>query len=501
MASSEKQLMNKKTYRDFLMPPRMSWKPFVILLLALLQVLHPALAAQAQLSIEEEKKMGQKFLVEALRHLQMIEDPEVAAYENKVGQKLVNHLDVHIFPYHFYVVDSNVLNAFAAPAGYVFINRGLIEIMEDEGELAAILGHEIAHVQSRHISQRMARAKKLNWATIGGMLAGIFLGGAAGAAVMTGGMAASNSMQLKYSRLDEEEADRKGLRYLEASGYRGEDFVSIMKKMGQDSWQSGGRIPSYLSTHPGVPERVNYLATTLETRRKSSPTAKRRIGDRESFQIMQAKLIGGYHDPPAEAEAILRDWLEQPNKKVMAYYGLGLVYRRQGKMDDAVDYFRSAISRRPDLSSFLIELGATYFQMGNLDSAVAVVQSALILQPDQPTALYLLGRCQLEQGNPTEALKNLIRAARLNNRLDSIHYHLGMAYGRSNQLGEAHYHFGLYYLRRGSLRNADFHLQEALRRTDDPARREAIRRRLAMINKEVAEAVKKEQKEDETRRR
>ena len=492
--------MFKSTCKGFRMLPKRSWRLFVILVITLLQVLHPTLEAQAQLSIEEEKKMGQRFLVEALRHLKLIDDPEVTGYENKVGQKLVNHLDAHIFPYHFYVVDSNVLNAFAAPAGFVFINRGLIEIMEDEGELAAILGHEIAHVQSRHISQRMARASKLNWATIGGMLAGIFLGGAAGAAIMQGGLAASGSMQLKYSRLDEEEADRKGLRYVEAAGYQGEDFVSIMKKMGQESWQSGGRIPSYLSTHPGVPERVNYLATTLETRPKSSRLRKRQIGDRDSFKLMQAKLIGGYHDPPSEAEAIMRDWLEQPKDKVMAYYGLGLVCRRQGKMDAAVDYFRSAISLRPDLSSVLIELGETYFQMGQLDNAVAVVQSALILEPGQAAALYLLGRCQLEQGNPTDALSNLIRAAQLNNQLDSIHYYLGMAYGRANQLGEAHYHFGLYYLSRGSLRNADFHLQEALRRTDDPVRREVIRKRLAMINKEAAEAAKEEQKEAETRR-
>ncbi len=482
------------------MIPRWIWRPVVFFVGTTILVLSLVCSAQAQLSIEEEKEMGQKFLIAAMRQLKLIQDPEVVGYENHVGQRLVKDLDVHIFPYHFYVVDSNALNAFAAPAGHVFMNRGLIEIMDDEGELAAILGHEIAHVQSRHISQRMARAKKLNLATIGGILAGIFLGGDAGAALLSGSAAASGAAQLQYSRKDEEEADRKGLRYIEASGYQGEDFVKIMKKMGQDSWQSGGRIPTYLTTHPGVPERVNYLATILETRPKSSRAGKRQIGDSESFKVMQAKLLGEYHNPPSEAEAILREWLDKPATAAMGYYGIGLVHRREGKMAEAVDSFKTAIFQRPDLPSILIALGETYFLMGKLDSAVAVLESALILDPDQPLAHYVLGRCLLEQGKPAEALKQLTRAERLNNRMDSIHYHLGMAYGRTNQLGEAHYYFALHHLRRGSMRNASFHLQEALRRTEDPARREDIRKKLAKIDKKAAEAAREEQQQKSSRR-
>ena len=169
-------------------------------------------------------------------------------------------------------------------------------------------------------------------------------------------------------------------------------------------------------------------------------------------------------------------------------------------MAEAVNSFKSAISQRPDLSPILTELGETYFQMGKLDSSAAVLKSALSLDPDQPVAHYLLGRCLLEQGNPTEALKELTKAERLNNRLDSIHYHLGMAYGRLNQLGEAHYNFGLHYLRRGSLRNADFHLQEALQRTNDPALREEIRKKLALVNEEAAEEAKAEQEKAKARR-
>jgi predicted Zn-dependent protease len=442
--------------------------------------------ARADFSIEDEKKLGEKFLHAVLQQLRLVEDPEVVGYVDRVGQTVVDHLEVHTFPYHFYVVDSSALNAFAAPAGHVFMNRGLIEIMDDEGELAAILAHEIAHVQSRHIAQRMARAQKLSIASLGGLLAGILLGGEAGAAIIAGSQAGATSAMLNYSRQDEEEADRKGLRYLEAADYHGEDFVIIMKKMGQDSWKAGGHIPTYLTTHPGVPERVAYLATTVETRPKSSQSTKKGSNNSDAFLLMQTKLYGGYENP-AEASAKFREWLEIPETKAMAYYGMGLLQRRQRMMQEAVDSLKSAINLRPDLVPILVELGETYFQMGEFDKANSVVSSALILEPDQEMALYVLGRTQLEQGRAAEASKNLARAARVNDRLPAIHYYLGLAYGRLNQLAEAHYQFGIHYRREGSLKNAQFHFMEALRYADSPNRKEAIEKQLQQVKGEIKE--------------
>ncbi len=465
---------------------RHRWKVLIFLVIFVISAGWSTGKARADFSIEDEKKLGEKFLQAVLKQLRLVEDPEVVGYVDRVGQTVVNHLEVHTFPYDFYVVDSSALNAFAAPAGHVFMNRGLIEIMDDEGELAAILAHEIAHVQSRHIAQRMARAQKLSIASLGGLLAGILLGGEAGAAIIAGSQAGATSAMLNYSRQDEEEADRKGLRYLEAANYQGEDFVIIMKKMGQDSWKSGGHIPTYLTTHPGVPERVAYLATTVETRPKSSQSTKKGSNNSDAFLLMQTKLYGGYENP-AEASAKFREWLEKTETKAMAYYGMGLLQRRQRMMQEAVDSLKSAINLRPDLVPILVELGETYFQMGEFDKANSVVSSALILEPDQEMALYVLGRTQLEQGRAAEASKNLARAARVNDRLPAIHYYLGLAYGRLNQLAEAHYQFGIHYRREGSLKNAQFHFMEALRHADSPNRKEAIEKQLQQVKGEIKE--------------
>ena len=459
------------------MTVRKPWRLLIYLVALLIVVGPPTQLAKADLSIEDEKKLGRKFMRAALSQLRLIQDPEVVGYVDRVGQEVVKHLDFHHFPYHFYVVDSSALNAFAAPAGYVFMNRGLIEIMDDEGELAAILAHEIAHVQSRHIAQRLARARALNLAALGSMLAGIFMGGEAGAAAMSAGQAGATQAMLNYSRQDEEEADRKGLRYLEAAQYDGKDFVEIMRKMGQDSWKRGGYIPTYLTTHPGVSERVVYLSTTVGTRPAST---KYRTKDSEGFLLMQVKLYGGYGSP-RDAEPKFQEWYAKPETRAMAFYGTGLMRRRQRLLDKAVQAFKNAIALRPDLAPILVELGDTYFAMGELDKAQQVLNSALTLDPDHPAALYALGRCQLELGQVAEAVKNLEKAARINRRLPKIDYYLGLAYGKNNQLVDAHYHFGVYYKRKGSLRNAQFHFQEALRLTNDPKEKEILNRELAHI--------------------
>ena len=470
------------------MTVRKVWKLLIYLVALLIVVGPPTRLARADLSIEEEKKLGRQFMKAALSQLRLIQDPEVVGFVDRVGQEVVKHLDFHHFPYHFYVVDSSTLNAFAAPAGYVFMNRGLIEIMDDEGELAAILAHEIAHVQSRHIAQRLARARALNLAALGGMLAGIFMGGEAGAAAIAGSQAGATSAMLNYSRQDEEEADRKGLRYLESAKYDGKDFVKVMRKMGQDSWKAGGHMPTYLTTHPGVSERVVYLSTTVGTRPTST---KFRTEDYEGFILMQVKLYGSYGNP-REAETKFQEWFEKPETRAMAFYGTGLMRRRQRLLDEAVTALKNAIALRPDLAPMLVELGGTYFDMGELDKAQQVLMSALTLEPDQPAALYALGRCQLEQGQVAEASKNLEKAARINRRLPKIDYYLGLAYGKNNKLVDAHYHFGVHYKRKGSLRNAQFHFQEALRLTDDPKEKEILNRELAQIKGALRAAKQKQ---------
>jgi predicted Zn-dependent protease len=268
--------------------------------------------------------------------------------------------------------------------------------------------------------------------------------------------------------------------------------------MGQQSWQQGGRIPTYLSTHPGVSERVNYLASVVETRKKS-PAGIPPSGNPLAFKMMQAKLLGGYGSP-ADAELRFRQWSARPEDRLPALYGTGLLLRRQGQFEEAVQSLKQAVALRPDLSPLLVELGLTYFEMGEVDKAASVLQSALSLDPNQAPARLTLGRALLEQGKLEEARAELVAAARLNDRLPSLHYYLGLAYGKSNELGEAHYHFGIHNQREGDWKSAMFHYQEALRYPLPPDRQQAIRDAMKEVQEEIRETQRQESQAPKTRR-
>jgi len=176
------------------------------------------------ISLKEEQQLASEFMKFIVQRYELINDPAIVRYINQIGNKILATMPPQPFTYHFYVIKEEAYNAFAIPAGHIFINSGLLAVMESEDELAGILAHEIAHIVSRHISQRIERSKKINLATMAGMVAGIFLGVATGdpaaaQALTIGAAAAGQTAALAYSREDETQADELGVQYIIDAGY------------------------------------------------------------------------------------------------------------------------------------------------------------------------------------------------------------------------------------------------------------------------------------------
>ncbi|MBC8433015.1 MAG: M48 family metalloprotease [Desulfobacterales bacterium] len=212
------------------------------------------------ISIKKEEELSREFLSVVFRYYKVIDAPIIVNYINDLGQKIVSAFPPQPFKYHFYVIEEDSLNAFASPAGHIFVNSGLIQAMENEEELAGVISHEIAHASLRHISKKIERSKKTSKATMAGMAAGILLaiggaGDAAGAVIM-GSAAAGQTAALAYSRDDEAEADQVGLKYLNRAGYSAEGLLVVMKKMRGKEWFDSSIIPTYMRTHPAPEERM-----------------------------------------------------------------------------------------------------------------------------------------------------------------------------------------------------------------------------------------------------
>ena len=184
------------------------------------------------ITVSEEEKMSREILRYIYRNYEIIDDPVISEYVSQVGNRIVASLQDPLFNYRFHVINIDAYNAFAIPAGYIFINSGLIAAMDNEEELAGILAHEIAHVNARHISQRIERSKRIGWATMAGMAAGILMGAAGGGeaaqAVTQGSQAAGLAAELSYTRDNEMQADQLGLNYLTDAGYGSEGLLKIL---------------------------------------------------------------------------------------------------------------------------------------------------------------------------------------------------------------------------------------------------------------------------------
>jgi predicted Zn-dependent protease len=214
------------------------------------------------MSEEDEIQLGQEAAQQVEEYLGFAGSEELNAYVDRIGQRLVKHSSRSHLVHEFHVVDMKEPNAFALPGGHIYVSRGLLALMNNEDELAAVLGHEIGHVAGRHSAKQQTKSR--GWIPLQ-ILAGI--GGAAASTVSPGlGSAVASMGQLpaslvlaSYSRKQEKEADRLGQQYAAAEGWDPAALSDTMDALTREQELAGGRDPnrmSFFDSHPTTPERA-----------------------------------------------------------------------------------------------------------------------------------------------------------------------------------------------------------------------------------------------------
>jgi predicted Zn-dependent protease len=194
------------------------------------------------------------------------DDPRLNDYVAEIGQDLVPYTHRRNLVYHFAILDTPVENAFAAPGGYIYITRGLMAMLNSEAELAAVLGHELGHVNARHSARMMTRAILFE---LGIALASELSKDFRKIAPIS--MIATQLLFLKYSRNDEYQADALGVEYSLKAGYDAHEmvrFFSSLERLSES--RGGGHIPNFLSTHPLTPRRIEKVKELLQTQEYST---------------------------------------------------------------------------------------------------------------------------------------------------------------------------------------------------------------------------------------
>lgn len=219
-------------------------------------------AQEVQLGTEADQQIQAQFGV-------YDEDAALTAYVERVAQDVLSTsaytdpstpAEVRSTPFTFRILDSPVVNAFALPGGFVYVTRGLLAYLENEAQLAVVLGHEIGHVLGRHSSEQAARAQLNQFGLLGAaVLGGVLGGGQVAEGILNYGGTGLQLLQLKYGRDAEREADRAGVAYAEFANYDATESARFFVSLERLGAQAGQSVPSFLSTHPDPGERAQTI--------------------------------------------------------------------------------------------------------------------------------------------------------------------------------------------------------------------------------------------------
>ncbi|MFP4168529.1 MAG: M48 family metalloprotease [Desulfonatronovibrionaceae bacterium] len=431
------------------------------LLFLLLYVLWLPVHARAgfgEFTLKEEAELGEKFSRMIRSRFELVDDPEITGYIRYIVDRIEKNMPPQPFSLKPNVINNNSMNAFATVAGYMFVFSGLILKVEHEDELAAVIAHELAHVSERHVARNIEKSQWLSLGSILGVLAGVFIGSQSSEgseAIVAGSLAGSQSALLKYSRDHERQADQLGMSFLVDSGYNPECMVSAFDKIRKASrlGAGGGNIPSYLSTHPGVNERLGYLENRVD--RMSAEYRKREYEDHRLHRI-QTLLRARYSDPSTALRHFQSGW-PSPD---LSQLGAGITLSRLNRIEEAVQVFEKALSGNEDDALFLREAGRFYYSYDELDQAAEYLQKAVFLSPRDGLALFYYARVLAEQNKDAQALSFLERVLKELPENPDVRRTLARVYARQKKMFDAHLQMAYSFLYSENRSNLRLYLEK-----------------------------------------
>ncbi|MHB8709550.1 MAG: M48 family metalloprotease, partial [Desulfuromonadales bacterium] len=246
------------------------------------------------LSEQDERQIGVQTRQSVIEEYGAYDDAALQGYVNGIAQPLARVSHRPVLDWQFQVMDSPVVNAFAAPGGYVFITRGLLAVINDEAELAGVLAHEIGHVTARHSARNYSQSLLTGL----GLQLGTALAGSYGQVLGPLLEVGTGLLFLKYSRDDEREADALGVEYATKAGYdtnRMADFFTTLQRQETLEGVKGGGLPEWFSTHPSPVDREAAVRSQTTQWRTRLPHQTYRL-NRDAFLARIDGLIYG-EDP------------------------------------------------------------------------------------------------------------------------------------------------------------------------------------------------------------
>ncbi len=422
-------------------------------------------SSTSMFSAEFEHQLGRTWLRIFRSQVPTVDDPLLHDYLEHLIYLLVSHSKLEDRRVEVVIVDSPEINAFAVPGGVIGINNGLLLYAQTEDELVTVLSHEIAHLSQRHFSRGVEFQQKNQPLTLAAMLASFVLlatvGGDAGMAAMSATQAAAQSSALRYSRTNEQEADRVGMQTLVDAGFDPHAAPSMFERMMQASrYSNTERIPEFLRTHPLSENRIADTRNRARQYPKQEPTVSL------DYQLMRARVANQLATSPAEAAQKFRGELSgTPRSAEAATYGLVLALTSAGKTDQAGLELDGIWSKSPDRVEYIIADAEIDMARNQPGKAAEKLAARLKVTPGNHALTMAYATALMRDQKPHIAEEVLVAQSKLNPGDPGLWYLLAEVQGLSGNIVGLHQSRAEYFILNGNLDQADKQLSYALKLT------------------------------------
>ena len=426
-------------------------------------------SASEVLSNSEEREYAESLIRQMRAYELLIEDPLINDFFSDMGYSLASNSDKPESSFHFVVLDQPVVNAFAAPGGVIALHSGLILLAETQDEVAGVLSHEIAHITQLHMYRAFEKGKTMNVIAMLAML-GLILASGGDGQVITGAVLGAQGMaaqaQINFTRHNEIEADRVGIRTLSAAGYDPQGMADFFEKMGSTSRVNGEGPPEFLRTHPVSVNRV----AEAESRIQSMPQVDHAEG--HQFYIVQARLRALLEGDPKKTIKHFSTELKKDLTTARTngnLYGLAIARQRNAEYDKAEVILSELLEEDPSRLAFQLQMANLNLKRGRNEEAIESLAELYLTFPGNQAIALEYGKALLNQSKPDQAeialevLKQQLVSRKTDPALYALYARAASIAGDEIRATEA---IAESYYQRGGTEEAITQLESLARRSD-----------------------------------
>ena len=385
----------------------------------------------------QEYQLGREWLKVFRSRVQTFDDPLMQNYLENLLYNLATYSELEDPKLELVIVNNPTMNAFAVPGGVVGVHTGIFSFAQTEDQMVSVLAHELAHLSQRHFARGIEAQRKSTTASLAGLLAGLVLaatvGGDAGMAAMAAAQALGIENQLRYSRSNEKEADRFGLRTMQAAGRDPQAAAEMFETMLKRLRYAGDRPPEFLLTHPVTERRI------ADARSRTIGSSMRHYPENPQYFLLQARALVSLSNTAKDSIKRFTGKLNANTlQREAAMYGLALSYMKDENYTKADILLEDLLKSKPYDPVFNFTAVELYIAKEQYSIALQKTSQLLNRSPNNYPLLSLRAEALWLDHQYEAASKILTQLTRKRNQDPMIWYRLAEVRGLAGNISGVH---------------------------------------------------------------